>query len=108
MEPGQRVGVICGTKGDVVEIFGFGVYEGAFPIGDDAVGAVADMAREVSEEEGTEPLLNPRLRLDSGQVVWGCECWWGAEAKVREQIAGMTIVEVDIDKVRKSVKQETR
>jgi len=25
--------------------------------------------------------LNPRLDLDDGSVVWGCECWWMPEAE---------------------------
>lgn len=23
---------------------------------------------------------NPKIILDDGEVVWGCECWWGPEA----------------------------
>lgn len=21
---------------------------------------------------------NPKIRLDDGREVWGCECWWGS------------------------------
>lgn len=31
--------------------------------------------------------LNPNITLDSGEVVWGCQVWWGAEDKVRAHIA---------------------
>jgi len=23
------------------------------------------------------PFTNPRIRLDDGSVIWGCQCWWG-------------------------------
>jgi len=23
------------------------------------------------------PMENPRIRLDDGSVIWGCQCWWG-------------------------------
>ena len=23
------------------------------------------------------PMTNPRIRLEDGSVIWGCECWWG-------------------------------
>lgn len=22
-------------------------------------------------------MKNPRIRLDDGSIIWGCECWWG-------------------------------
>jgi len=28
---------------------------------------------------------NPRLRLENGDIVWGCECWW-IPAKEAERI----------------------
>ena len=38
--------------------------------------------------------LNPRLDLDGGGTVWGCECWWMPEAKFDELIGGRTVVVV--------------
>ena len=23
------------------------------------------------------PHENPRIRLDDGSMIWGCQCWWG-------------------------------
>ncbi|QGZ53306.1 hypothetical protein GPZ77_34310 (plasmid) [Streptomyces sp. QHH-9511] len=37
---------------------------------------------------------NPRLDLDGGGVVWGCECWWMPEAKFVEFAGTRTLVEV--------------
>ena len=110
-ERGMRVGAIMGAKGGVVEFFGYGVYEGDYPYGDEACGWVRNMIKEAErmvEEEGVESPFdirnNPRIRLDSGKVVWGCECWWGPEKAVRKKMEGLEIVEVDIDEVRAKIR----
>ena len=42
-------------------------------------------------------LENPKLVLDNGDIVWGCECWWGSEKAVEASIARYSkIVLVDI------------
>lgn len=84
---GDRVGAILGGDGETVEFLGYGVYEGDFPL----------------EELGGFP--NPRIKLDSGATTWGCECWWGPEDVIKNKLEGykangLTIVMVDIDKLR--------
>jgi hypothetical protein len=93
---------------------GYGTYEGDFIVGDETstdpppVGAVAEMhvALNAAREEGRFPLMrNPRIRLDNGSVVWGCECWWGSEAGIRDMIEkrraeGFEIRELDMNQVR--------
>ena len=66
--------------------------------GKEAVGWIAEAGRELGH-------TNPRIRLDDGKVVYGCECWWATEAKVRAMVAehearGVPIVAVDIDAAR--------
>jgi len=100
MRVGARVGAICGTDESTktVEIFGFGVYEGDHVAGAGdpmPVGWVADMMQKFSRP-------NPRIRLDSGKVVWGCECWWAPEEQVQRKLErlkteGYSVVEVDIE-----------
>jgi hypothetical protein len=96
---GQRVGAIISSEEKKTYFLGYGVYEGDFPFGDTSstapVGNVADMAR-------MRGLPNPRIRLDTGQIVWGCECWWGPEEKIKEKLAasGKEICLVDIDNIR--------
>ncbi|MEW6096234.1 MAG: hypothetical protein AB1567_06885 [bacterium] len=66
----DRVGCIWGTNenGDV-EFLGYGTYVGdEVPIG--SVGLFGEICQE-------QKILNPKIVLDSGKVVWGCECWWG-------------------------------
>lgn len=93
---GDRVGAIYREEfNGPVELFGYGVYAGdAVPV--EAVGWTADIARESG-------LLIPRIELDNGQVVYGCECWWGPEAIVRERLSGREVRYVSIAKVRAEV-----
>ena len=30
--------------------------------------------------EARSTIEDPKIILDDGEVVWGCECWWGPEA----------------------------
>lgn len=68
-EVGDRVGAIRNADPNTVYMYGYGTYEGMQPC----------------------PLLNdipnPRIKLDDGSTVWGMECWWGPEDKMREAIS---------------------
>jgi hypothetical protein len=97
MKVGDRVMAVCGEdpgKG-IVEVFGCGVYEGEFiPV--EAVGVIGRLLRDNKR-------TNPRIRLDNGGVVYGCECWWGPIEKVQKRLAGKKCVEVRIEDKRKEV-----
>ena len=97
---GERVGAILGSKEDgSIDFFGYGVYEGDF-VPTEAVGFMADIAREVEH-------TNPRIRLDDGQVVYGCECWWGSEAEIKKILEGRTVNAVSVSEVRTKWKAES-
>ena len=99
MKIGDRVGVILGSNADgSIDFFGYGVYEGDF-VPTEAVGAIAEIAREVGHP-------NPRMRLDSGSVVWGCESWFGPEGKVKKMLEGRTVHTVSIDEIRAKFTKE--
>ncbi len=95
----KRVGAILGSSDREVSLLGYGVYESdEVPHG--AVGAIAEMLVN-------EKAKNPKIVLDNGKIVWGCECWWGPEGDVGARIArwerdGYEIVNVDIDEVREA------
>lgn len=79
-EIGDRVGAICGTLPDDptnVRVFGFGVYVGRDVPPADVIGPF-----------GFGPLSHetPKIVLDDGQVVYGCECWWGDEKRVKDEL----------------------
>lgn len=94
---GDRVGAVLSASNGEVHLLGFGVYEGnEVPHGMN-VGTLGVMARA--------GIPNPKIKLDSGAVVWGCECWWGSEAGLKRELesgrfAGMKVVEVDAFKIR--------
>lgn len=92
---GEKVGAILGSNDDeTIEFFGYGVYE-CDAIPEEAVGYLAEIVREAKIE-------SPKIKLDSGKVVYGCECWWGSEEHVKEELSKYKkVIDVDIDEVRK-------
>lgn len=77
---GARVGAIRDSDNKNVNLFGYGVFVGY----------------EEPPEYKTVFGPNPKIQLDSGDVVWGYQCWWGPEDKIREHIGDrhVTIVPV--------------
>ena len=94
-KPGTRVIAIHDAKDSVVKSFGSGVYAGDFKVAPEAGGM----------NFGQD---NPRIDLDSGKTVWGCECWWGEEKAVRNRfpLDHWTWKDVDIDEVRQEGRAE--
>lgn len=96
---GYRVGAVFGSVKETktLEFLGYGTYMGdEIPV--DAGGWMADAIRE-------SKTTNPKIVLDNGDVVWGCECWWGNEAEVKAALArhaadGWTVAEVRIADLR--------
>ena len=90
MKIGERIGAILGSNNESVEFLGYGVYEGdEIPI--NAVGQIAEIIKEVGN-------LNAKLKLDDGSIVYGCECWWGAEEKVKTILKDRVVNLVSITK----------
>lgn len=108
MKQGERVGAISGTKGDekVVHIFGFGVYEGETVPTSDAGGFMGKMLHDGK-------VKNPTIKLDNGDIVYGCECWWGAEEQIKAKIAhfeegGYKIVTITIADARAGAEEPAK
>jgi len=85
---GMRVFAIRNSEAGRVYLYGFGTYEG-----DEAPDKEAQGVKGLSALCGGK---NPKILLDNGKVVWGCECWWGPEEKFYEKFANAQIIEVDI------------
>ena len=86
----DRVGAILGAKNGVVEFLGYGVFVGNFELPEHVGGLNFGQ-------------VNPKIELDNGKEVWGCECWWGSEEQIKEELEKYdTVIEVDIEEVRKS------
>jgi hypothetical protein len=88
----DRVGAILRADQERVELIGYGVYAGD-EVPHEGVAGMGAMLREMNRP-------NPKILLDSGKDVFGCECWWGSEEKVKKMIGERKVVEVDIDEVR--------
>ena len=52
-------------------------------------------------------IVNPKMELDDGKVVWGCECWWGEEDKMKQMLQDRNkeIIKVDIDDVKAALER---
>lgn len=98
-KPGTRVGAVLGATDGVVDFLGFGTYVGD-EIPESAVGPFAEVMREAE-------IPNPKIKLDNGKIVWGCECWWGAEEAVQEFLDSQDEVNnINIDNVRVEYKED--
>ena len=101
----MRVGALLGVDGElkVIQFLGYGKYVGDQVPDEGAVGGLAELARAMLKE-------NPKIELDSGQVVWGCECWWSPEDEMKKTILeygkqGYVVETVDIEVTREAVRQ---
>lgn len=109
---GMRVGAICSADSQKVELFGYGVYEGDHLPPDDIAGpmgtTIGEIKKMLIEKTGVafdqwtdgqranfiKVFSNPRIRLDDGRIVWGNQCWWGPEDKIRQSIGNRAVVMV--------------
>lgn len=66
--PGARVIAIQLIDGDVVYTYGRGTYTGYDKVPD---GAIVPLSFDGE--------YSPRIELDRGGTVYGCQCWWGDE-----------------------------
>ena len=93
VEIGERVGAIIGADAETIKLLGYGVrIEDQIPPAN-----TAGMGYILHEIEKT----NPTLQLDNGDIVFGCECWWGSEDHIQHWIDGREIIEVSIHDYRK-------
>jgi hypothetical protein len=97
---GSRVFAILSSNKDNVYLIGKGTYLGDLPF-KDANPNVRLFGFLPSELEKEAPgFTNPCLKMDDGTIVWGCECWWGAEDGLEKLVGGRTVINVDMEKAR--------
>jgi hypothetical protein len=75
---GDRVVAIRSANNGVVKYFGIGYYVGDFPI-----------YPSVAGDGWASCILNQRdipcVALEDGNIIWGCECWWGCEKEAKKR-----------------------
>ena len=105
---GMRVGAVLSADDAEVQFLGYGVYQGDEKPPGDLVflgGLMQDMYDQHPEFERDH--TNPKILLDNGDVVWGCECWGGPEDEIKKRLTdGRKIVEVRIGPIRDEARQE--
>ena len=100
---GARVGALLSANNTEVHLLGFGVYDGEQEPPFGPMGAPKEDYEAVLKEmkdAGQVPAdyiwKNPRITLDNGRVVWGCQCWWGPEESIRRRIEGLKIIPASV------------
>lgn len=68
-EKGMRVGAMMSADEKKMLFLGYGTYVG----------------KEPCPALGNYP--NPKIQLDNGDIVWGCECWWDTEDGMKKRLA---------------------
>lgn len=88
MKINSRVGAVLSVDDKHVNLLGYGVY-------------IGDLRCSISIAS-----INPCILLDNGRYVWGCQCWWGEEERMKEEIESWlngsvkrTINEVEVENV---------
>ena len=91
---GNRVIVIAGSDLSTVWLVGYGTY-----VGDDVPPFYVD------EKKHIKKVKTSKIELDSGQLVWGCECWWKLEQMSDRIIKKKKIVHVSVEQLRRYKKR---
>ncbi len=106
-EIGTKVYAIYGSTEatKTLKVLGPGTYVGN-EIPTTAVGWLAEAAVEGK-------MKNPKILLDNGDVVWGCECWWGVREGGEQQVEaykkdGWTIETIRIEDERAKHRAEVK
>jgi hypothetical protein len=93
---GERIGAVMKAKEGVVHLFGYGVrIEDKVPPAN--AGGFGSLLHEVGAP-------NCCLRLDNGDEIFGCECWWGDEESIKKRFANYTVVQASISEIRQEIK----
>lgn len=102
-EEGTRVGAILSIEPEnkCIKFLGYGTF-----LGCEKPTSAKGYIAEITKQSG---LSNPKIQLDNGKIVWGCECWWGPEEAIKAEITlltskGFTVENVDMDAIRKEIR----
>lgn len=94
---GDRVYVVLGQEkgSETVRILGPGTYQG-HEVPPEGRPTMAQLLHEAG-------VANPKILLDSGEVVWGCEVWWGDYQDMQRTLKGHETKMVTMAEVFKEV-----
>lgn len=58
------------------------------------------LGRDTDQAQKTVGFPNPTIKLDNGEIVFGCECWWGPVERCKEKWEGLNYVTVPVAEYR--------
>lgn len=91
---GDRVGCFLSVVRDKGLFIGWGTYVGDEVPPNEGLGSLTGYL-------AGERRSNPKIVLDSGDVVWGCECWWGPEDEIIAERAKLAeVIDISVDDAR--------
>lgn len=96
VQEGQRVAAFESFKDGVVRFLGYGKYVGDVVPDENASG----WAQAMREND----VPNPCIELESGEKVYGAECWWGPAEKIDHLIEAQNakVEQVSVKEMRES------
>lgn len=87
MKVGDRVAAIFKADEKCMHLFGYGTYQG------DHVPEPGEV-KSFGIDFGEVGISNPKIELEYGEVVWGCQCWWGPAEDIKNAIGDRMVVYV--------------
>lgn len=94
-EIGDNICAVLKADSKNVYVIGYGTYLGEEIPDKDITGQIATMLRNAKA-------TNPKLEMEDGTIVWGCECWWGDVESAIEMMGGRKVIQVDMEKERQA------
>lgn len=79
-----RVGAIQSADRTTVKLYGYGYYCG-------------------EERHPKTGILNTKIVLDNGNIIWGSECWWMPEEETKTFFGTRTVQVVEKQKLKKYI-----
>lgn len=94
---GDRIFALSHTDETKAYVFGEGTYAGeAVPL--EAIGVFANAMKDMG-------IKSPKIELNNGEVVYGCECWFGDVKLMLKKIGDKEHVQITAREMRESRKQ---
>ncbi len=92
LKVGDRFGAILTRREHLIFFLGYGTYDG-HEIPPSYIGGLGPLLNALQ-------ISNPKITLDNGKVIWGCECWWSSADIVQKLLDTHVVIDIGIDEAR--------
>ena len=93
---GDRVCALASADAVTVRLIGFGVYTSDKEMEGDQAKYLTEAAKLFGLPDPTDPVIT----LDSGEVVYGTECWFFPESEYESVVGKRSVVQITLDELR--------